>query len=104
MVLSDESNDDIIAIPVFGGMNGEDDGATGINVQSSIFNLQSDGVYYNLQGLRVDKPGKGVFIRNGKKVVIKWAKWELANCINPETSMRFGIIMFQFVVMWSFLM
>ena len=36
MILSDESNDDVIAIPVFGGM--EDDGTTGIEVQSSIFN------------------------------------------------------------------
>ncbi len=71
MVLSDESNDDVIAIPVFGGMNGEDDGATGINVQSSIFNLQSDGVYYNLQGQPVETPRKGLYIRNGKKVVIK---------------------------------
>jgi hypothetical protein len=71
MVLSDESNDDIIAIPVFGGMNGEDDGATGINVQSSIFILQSDGVYYNLQGQPVETPRKGLYIRNGKKVVIK---------------------------------
>ena len=28
-------------------------------------------VYYNLQGQRVDNPGKGVYIRNGKKVIIK---------------------------------
>ena len=33
--------------------------------------VEEQEVYYNLQGLRVDKPGKGVFIRNGKKVVIK---------------------------------
>lgn len=30
-----------------------------------------DGVYYNLQGMRVAAPKQGVFIRNGKKVVIK---------------------------------
>ena len=71
MILSDESNDDVIAIPVFGGMNGEDDGTTGIDIQSSIFNLQSNEVYYNLQGQRVDNPTKGLYIRNGKKVVIK---------------------------------
>ena len=71
MILSDESNDDVIAIPVFGGMNGEDDGTTGIEVQSSIFNLQSDGVYYNLQGQRVEKPRKGIYIHNGRRVVIK---------------------------------
>ena len=31
----------------------------------------NDGVYYNLQGLRVDNPTKGLYIVNGKKVVIK---------------------------------
>ena len=49
----------------------DDDGTTGIDIQSSIFNVQSKGVYYNLQGLRVDNPTKGLYIRNGKKVVIK---------------------------------
>ena len=71
MILSDESNDDVIAIPVFGGMNGEDDGTTGIDIQSSIFNLQSNEVYYNLQGQRIDRPGKGLYIRNGRVVVIR---------------------------------
>ena len=71
MILSDESNDDVIAIPVFGGMNGEDDGTTGIDIQSSIFNLQSNEVYYNLQGQRVENPRKGIYIKNGRKVVIK---------------------------------
>ena len=65
MVLSDESNDDVIAIPLF------TDGTTGIDIQSSIFNDQSNEVYYNLQGQRVDNPTKGIFIKNGKKVVIK---------------------------------
>ncbi len=71
MVLSDEANDDVIAIPVFGGMNGEDDGTTGIEVQSSIFNSQFEEVYYNLQGQRIDRPRKGLYIRNGRVVVIK---------------------------------
>ncbi len=30
-----------------------------------------DGVYYSLSGMRVDHPTKGVYILNGKKVVIK---------------------------------
>lgn len=30
-----------------------------------------DGIYYNLSGIRVDNPGKGVYILNGKKVIIK---------------------------------
>lgn len=32
---------------------------------------REDGVYYNLGGMRVDNPGKGVYILNGKKVIIK---------------------------------
>ena len=57
----------------FIGMDFDDDedGTTGIEVQSSIFNVQSKDVYYNLQGQRVDNPSKGIYIRNGKKVVIK---------------------------------
>ena len=71
MILSDEANDDVIAIPVFGGINGEDDGTTGIDIQSSIFNDQSNDVYYNLQGQRVENPRKGIYIKNGRRVVIK---------------------------------
>ena len=53
------------------GINYDDeDGTTGINVQSSMFNVQSDA-YYTLQGQRVLNPGKGLYIHNGKKVVIK---------------------------------
>ena len=48
-----------------------EEGTTGIEVQSSIFNVQSKDVYYNLQGQRVDNPTKGLYIKNGKKVVIK---------------------------------
>ena len=70
MVISD-NDDDVIAIPVLGGMAGDDDETTGIEVQSSIFNLQSNNVYYNLQGQRVNNPGKGLYIRNGKKVIVR---------------------------------
>ena len=31
----------------------------------------ADGVYYNLQGQRVDNPTKGIYIVNGKKVIVK---------------------------------
>jgi hypothetical protein len=68
MILSDD-DDDVIAIPVYGSIDGDDDDTT--NIQSSIFNVQSSDVYYNLQGQRVENPGKGIFIRNGRKVVIK---------------------------------
>ena len=30
-----------------------------------------DGVYFDLMGRRVAYPGKGIYIRNGKKVLIK---------------------------------
>ena len=50
------------------GNNGDD--TTGIKVQSSMSNALSDA-YYTLQGQRVTKPGKGLYIKNGKKIVIK---------------------------------
>ena len=30
-----------------------------------------DGDYYNIQGVRTDNPRRGIYIRNGKKVVVK---------------------------------
>jgi hypothetical protein len=30
-----------------------------------------DGLYYDLQGRPVETPSRGVYVRNGKKVVIK---------------------------------
>lgn len=43
--------------------------ATGItNVEDK---KADDGAYYNLQGMRVAAPKNGIFIRNGKKVVLK---------------------------------
>lgn len=32
---------------------------------------KADGIYYTLQGVKTAKPGKGLYIRNGKKVVVK---------------------------------
>ena len=46
------------------------DGTTGID-EVIKYERQSDDAFYNLQGQRVDNPGKGLYIRNGKKVVIK---------------------------------
>ena len=61
MILSD--NDDVIGIPLFAG------DATGISdVQQRVGEKE---VWHNLQGQRVEKPGKGVYIINGRKVVIK---------------------------------
>ena len=45
------------------------DVTTGISdVQSSKFNVQP---IYNMQGVRVAAPKKGIFIQNGRKVVVK---------------------------------
>ena len=43
---------------------------TGIVEMNARQNVE-DGIYYNLSGIRVDNPGKGVYILNGKKVIIK---------------------------------
>ena len=52
------------------GFIGLDDGTTAI--EGIVKNAEiTDGVYYNLQGQRVDNPKKGLYIVNGKKVVIK---------------------------------
>ena len=41
-------------------------GITSVNAEK-----QYDNNWYNLQGVRVERPTKGIFIHNGKKVVIK---------------------------------
>lgn len=38
---------------------------------SSVRADSADGVYYNLQGVRVLNPQKGIYIKDGKKIVIK---------------------------------
>ena len=55
----------------FIGLDFEDgeEGTTGISEAPQ--RLAEMDVYYNLQGQRVDCPSKGIFIHNGKKVVIK---------------------------------
>ena len=55
----------------FIGMDFDDDedGTTGISEAQQM--VGEPDVYYNLQGQRVDNPTKGLYIRNGKKVVIK---------------------------------
>lgn len=60
---------DANAAPVL-SIDGEDDEATGIR---SIENgqLTIDNEYYDLSGRRVVKPTKGVYIMNGKKVILK---------------------------------
>ena len=45
------------------------DGTT--NLTPALSKGEGEGAWYTLQGQRVAKPGKGLYIRNGKKVVIK---------------------------------
>ena len=49
----------------------EDGGTTGIETNENSRHSTEDGVYYDLQGRHVENPTRGVYIVNGKKVVIK---------------------------------
>ena len=40
-------------------------------VEATTEESTADGLYYNLMGVRVDNPTKGVYIHNGKKIFIK---------------------------------
>ena len=54
--------------PVF--VTFEEDNVTGIVATENIRQMMSDGETYNLNGQRVVSPKKGLYIRNGKKVLI----------------------------------
>ena len=62
-----EEADEVIGIPLLRGI-GDDNGET-TNLTPAL--SKGEGEWYTLQGQRVAKPGKGLYIRNGKKVVIK---------------------------------
>ena len=49
----------------FFGLDGE---VTGIN---SVKTAKADGAYYTLEGVKTTKPVKGLYIHNGKKIVVK---------------------------------
>lgn len=49
----------------FFGLDGE---ATGIE---SVKTAKADGAYYTLEGVKTTKPVKGLYIHNGKKIVVK---------------------------------
>ena len=58
--------------PSFLDFDFEDNNTTGINkVQDSGLKVQGSDTYYNLAGQRVAQPTKGLYIVNGKKVIIK---------------------------------
>ena len=50
-------------------IDGDDADTTGIS--EVMVTDQEPDVYYNLQGQRVGNPGKGIYIKNGKKVIVR---------------------------------
>ena len=64
-----EEANEVIGIPLFRGIGGDEDGTA--NLTPALSKGEGDGEWYTLQGQRVAKPGKGIYIRNGKKIVIK---------------------------------
>ena len=61
---------------VFGGTRSigisydDEDGTTSIKSLSPVLS-EGEGEWFTLQGQRVAKPGKGLYIRNGKKVIVR---------------------------------
>ena len=49
----------------------EEDEQAGTGIARTELTTDADGQWYNVQGMPVDKPQKGVFIRNGHKVVVR---------------------------------
>lgn len=56
--------------PVF-QIDEEEDGVVTLIVPGSMIDVEEAGDYYNLQGVKVSHPTKGIYVKNGKKVVIK---------------------------------
>jgi hypothetical protein len=44
---------------------------TPTKIETASANTEKSNIYYNLQGQRVENPSKGIYILNGKKVLIK---------------------------------
>ena len=61
--------------PIRGFVIGEDDNTTGIDVITingiDTNDSKVDDSVYNLMGRKVSKPAKGIYIKNGKKIIIK---------------------------------
>ncbi len=58
---------EMITLPIVRSIESDNDGTTNLTPALS----EGEGDWYTLQGQRVAKPGKGLYIRNGKVVVIK---------------------------------
>ena len=62
-----EEADEVIGIPLMRGIGDDNDGTTNLTPALS----KGEGEWYTLQGQRVAKPGKGLYIRNGKVVIVR---------------------------------
>ena len=64
-----EESDEVIGIPLLRGIGGDEDGTTAVKeVKSGEVKGEE---WYTLQGQRVAKPGKGLYIKNGKVVIVR---------------------------------
>lgn len=63
MVISDAANARYYSI---GSGNGETTGINEVNGKAA----EAEGAYYTLQGMKTNKPAKGLYIHNGKKVIV----------------------------------
>ena len=58
--------------PTIRFFDGDENGATGIDsVNGSGVTVNGSSAYYDLQGRKVEQPKKGLYIRNGRKVIVK---------------------------------
>ena len=48
-----------------------DNDITAIGIITENDSIVNDNAYYNLQGVRVATPSKGIYIFNGKKILVK---------------------------------
>ena len=62
-----EEADEVIGIQLLRGIGDENGETTNLTPALS----KGEGEWYTLQGQRVAKPGKGLYIRNGKKVIVR---------------------------------
>lgn len=68
-IVCGETEAETLIIPILGSIEGNNDNTTSIRTFDEV---QSDDVWYNLSGQRIDTPSKkGLYIKNGKKVVVK---------------------------------
>ena len=68
-IVCGETEAETLIIPILGSIEGNNDNTTSIRTFDEV---QSDDAWYNLSGQRIDTPSKkGLYIKNGKKVVVK---------------------------------